>query len=88
MERKVEKTNLEIRLEKETPNFLREYKDLILSVIEDYIYIPNFLWRDDYIYESFEKDLKDLNIQDNTILDEISFVKDIVKDIADWKYEA
>ncbi len=86
METKVEKTKLEIRLEEETPNFLKKYKDLILSAIEDYIYIPDFLWRNDYIYESFEKNLKDLNIQDNIVLDEINSIKNIVRDIADWKY--
>jgi len=87
METKVEKTELEIRLEEETPNFLKKYKNLILSVIEDYIYIPNFLWRYDYIYEQFEKSLEDLEMWDD-ILKEIDSVKNIARDIADWKYEA
>jgi hypothetical protein len=38
----IEKSELQIRLEKETPNFLKQYKELILSVIDDYIYIPDF----------------------------------------------
>jgi len=71
------KNAMSIRLEEETPNFLKKYKNLILSVIEEY----------DYIYEQFEKSLEDLEMWDD-ILKEIDSVKNIARDIADWKYEA
>ena len=85
MERIVEKSELQIRLEEETPNFLNEYKELILSVIEDYIYIPDFMWRNDYIYDSFENNLKSENIW-SEVLEEVICIKRIIRDIADWKY--
>jgi hypothetical protein len=58
---------------------------LILSVIDDYIYIPDFTWRNDFIYESFLKNLKNKNIWEK-IWKEIDYIKVIVRDIADWKY--
>ena len=80
------KWELQVRLETECPVFFSEYKDKILSVIEDYVYIPDFIWRDDYIYDFFIKDISKENNLNDKIRNEMSSVKNIVRDIADWKY--
>jgi len=82
----MEKLDLQIRLESECPIFFEEYRDMILSVIEDYIYIPDFTWRSEFISNSFNGKLLKLEIESSELLKEIDLVKNIVVDIAYWKY--
>jgi len=82
----MEKLDLQIRLESECPIFFEEYRDMILSVIEDYVYIPDFTWRSKFISDAFNRELLKVEVESSELLKEIDLVKSIVVDIADWKY--
>jgi len=80
MEKLTEKSFKNV-MESNCPIILEKYKVEIMSLIEDYIYMPYFFWFDDFVLDRFNNSIRKDKIDSEIVLDELEKFNNIFLDI-------
>ena len=86
MEKIIEKSELQLRIEKECPIFFSKYKNIVFEIIDmkSDFYVSDIEW---FMLQEFNKEISKLNIISLEVIQEINNFKKIIYDVWLNKYD-